>query len=106
VKLFITFILNIYIIMTIIYRYKKNMEATSRIFKDRPQNPTDLAVYWTEFVLRHDDVSSLKPLLRMSQNIFTRNLLDVYAMFLLIFVILPLTLLYTIITLVKNMTKK
>lgn len=81
------------------------MEATSRMFKDRPQRPTELAVYWTEFILRHDDVSSLKPLLRMSQSIFTRNLLDVYLMCILIFIFLPLILLYTILKLVKNVIK-
>jgi glucuronosyltransferase len=87
-------------------KYKKNMEIRSKMFKDRPQSPIELAVYWTEFVLRHDDFSSLKPVLRMSQSIMTRNLLDVYLMAALIFLILPLILLYILVKLVKNMFNK
>ena len=32
----------------------------SRIDRDRPMDATDVAVYWTEYVLRHDNVDHLK----------------------------------------------
>ena len=47
-------------------------------FKDRPLKPVDTAIWWTEYVLRHDDHSDLKPL-GMSQSWFVRRCLDVWA---------------------------
>ncbi|CAG7710052.1 unnamed protein product [Allacma fusca] len=56
-------------------KYAKNMKAMSAIFRDRPMSPIETAVYWTEFVLRHEDLSSLKPLNNV--NFFQRRLLDI-----------------------------
>ncbi|CAG7832969.1 unnamed protein product, partial [Allacma fusca] len=36
-------------------KYAKNMKVMSEIFRDRPMSPIETAVYWTEFVLRHED---------------------------------------------------
>jgi len=31
----------------------ENAKTASKIFKDRPMTPASLAVYWTEYVIRH-----------------------------------------------------
>lgn len=41
-------------------RYKENMQKMSAIHKDRPVDPLDLSVYWTEFVMRHKGANHLR----------------------------------------------
>ncbi|XP_065208652.1 UDP-glucosyltransferase 2-like [Planococcus citri] len=41
--------------------YRENIKKLSNIFKDRPLNPQDTLIYWVNYVLRHKDVSYLKP---------------------------------------------
>ncbi len=52
------------------------MEKLSTMFKDRPVDPLENSVYWTEYVLRHD-TELLKPL-SVSQTWYQRRLLDVW----------------------------
>ncbi|CAL8090380.1 unnamed protein product [Orchesella dallaii] len=42
--------------------YRNNMKKLQVVFRDRPQSPVDLAAYWTEFTLRHDDLSFMNPI--------------------------------------------
>ncbi|OXA61940.1 UDP-glucuronosyltransferase 1-1 [Folsomia candida] len=42
--------------------FRKNVKKMSNIFTDLPMKPIDTAVWWTEYVLRHEDVSYLKPM--------------------------------------------
>jgi len=73
-------------------KYKRNMGIRSKVFRDRPRSPVDEAVYWTEFVLRNDDTSALKPML-LEQSFWTRTSLDVYIAFLCLLGIGPLAVL-------------
>lgn len=57
-----------------LYRYATNMKRLSGIMMDRPMSPVETGVYWTEFVLRHNSTSSMKPLNNL--NFFQRRLLD------------------------------
>lgn len=41
--------------------YKENMMKLSAIHRDRPIEPLDLAVFWTEFVMRHKGAEHLRP---------------------------------------------
>ncbi|KAI7815544.1 UDP-glucuronosyltransferase [Rhyzopertha dominica] len=41
-------------------RYKKNVERTSRLFRDRPHNALDTAVYWVEYVIRNNGAPELR----------------------------------------------
>nr|XP_019969103.1 PREDICTED: UDP-glucuronosyltransferase-like [Paralichthys olivaceus] len=41
-------------------RYKENMQKLSAIHKDRQIEPLDLALYWTEYVMRHKGAKHLK----------------------------------------------
>ncbi|XP_057217861.1 UDP glucuronosyltransferase 1 family, polypeptide B1 [Triplophysa rosa] len=41
--------------------YKEKMKKLSAIHNDRPMQPLDLAVYWTEFVMRHKGADHLRP---------------------------------------------
>lgn len=62
------------------YSYKKNVELTSKRFLDRPQSPVDTAVWWTEYVLRQEDTSFMKPL-GVNLSWYQIRLLDVWAFF-------------------------
>ncbi|XP_034559534.1 UDP-glucuronosyltransferase-like [Notolabrus celidotus] len=42
-------------------RYKENIQRLSALHKDRPMDPIDLSVYWTEFVMRHKGAKHLRP---------------------------------------------
>lgn len=43
-------------------RYRENMNKVSNTFRDRPQSPEDTFMYWVEYVLKHKNVSFLKPI--------------------------------------------
>jgi len=62
---------------------RKKVQEVSKVFKDRPMKPLDLAVWWTEYILRNEDNSPLRPL-GIHQTWYERRLLDVWAFVLLI----------------------
>jgi glucuronosyltransferase len=64
------------------FRFRERSLEVSRILKDRPMSAIDTAVWWTEYVLRHD-TTHLKPL-NLGQSWIERRLLDVFAFLLLI----------------------
>ncbi|XP_069052461.1 UDP-glucuronosyltransferase 1A1-like isoform X2 [Lepisosteus oculatus] len=41
--------------------YKEKMTKLSALHRDRPVEPMDLAVFWTEFVMRHKGAQHLRP---------------------------------------------
>ena len=41
--------------------YKEKMVKLSAVHLDRPIKPLDLAVFWTEFVMRHKGADHLRP---------------------------------------------
>lgn len=53
------------------------MKITSIRFKDRPQKPVDTAVWWVDYVMRHEDTSFLRPL-AISLTWYQRRQLDVW----------------------------
>lgn len=42
-------------------------------FRDRPQTPLDLATYWTEYVLKHEDLSFMNPMTYQPRWIFVET---------------------------------
>lgn len=42
------------------FRYRNNAQRRSKLIHDRPIKPLDLAVYWTEFVIRHKGAPHLR----------------------------------------------
>lgn len=41
-------------------RYKENSKIRSEMYKDQQTRPMDRAVYWVEYVLRHNGASHLR----------------------------------------------
>lgn len=41
-------------------RYKESVQKLSTLHRDRPVEPLDLSVYWTEYVMRHKGAKHLK----------------------------------------------
>ncbi|XP_068605440.1 UDP-glucuronosyltransferase 1A1-like [Brachionichthys hirsutus] len=60
-------------------RYKEKVQELSALHKDRPVDPLDLAVFWTEFVMRHNGTKHLRPAARQL-NWFQYFCLDVAAL--------------------------
>lgn len=42
------------------FRYKENSKLRSEIYRDQYMKPLDRAVYWVEYVLRHNGTNFLK----------------------------------------------
>jgi len=70
------------------------------MFKDRRMTPLKEAIFWTEFVLRQDDTSALKPMI-LEQPWNVRTSIDVYVTFFLLVTISPLILIYGILRLFR-----
>ncbi|XP_046607750.1 UDP-glucosyltransferase 2-like isoform X1 [Neodiprion virginianus] len=57
-------------------KYKKNMDAASKQFLDRPKSPHDTAVFWIEYILKHGADSLRSPAIKLTW--WQVALLDVY----------------------------
>ncbi|CAG7697011.1 unnamed protein product [Allacma fusca] len=55
-------------------KYSTNMKAMSALFRDRPMSPIETGVYWTEFILRHNNTRHLKPIQNLT--FFQRRFFD------------------------------
>ena len=84
-----------------LYRYKKNMVARSRILRDQPLNPVETAIYWAEFVLRHNDTSSFKPM-ALDQPVYVRLMLDAFFTIAFLIMGLPLAIMYCVILCIRK----
>ncbi|CAG9831120.1 unnamed protein product [Diabrotica balteata] len=73
-------------------KYRENAKIRSSLFHDRPMKPLDLAVYWTEFVVRHKGAQHLR-VAAMDLRWYQYFLLDVIAV-VTIFVFSVFTVLY------------
>nr|CAD7414596.1 unnamed protein product [Timema poppensis] len=59
-------------------RYSSNARQISQDFRDQPQTPMERAVFWTEYVLRHDGAAHMRSS-ALDLNWFQYFLLDVLA---------------------------
>lgn len=71
--------------------YQENAKKLSKRFRDKPQKPLDLAVWWVEYVIRNPTMEHLKsPTLNMSlmaiksYDVFLVPILALYALLCLI----------------------
>lgn len=54
------------------------MQRKSAIFRDRPQNPIETALFWIDFALRHNDTIGTLGTANAHLNTFQIRLIDVY----------------------------
>lgn len=59
-------------------RYRENALRVSRVYKDRPVAPADSAVFWLEYVIRHNGAHHLRSV-AASMPWYQLSLLDVVA---------------------------
>lgn len=69
--------------------YREKITKLSQIHKDRPIEPLDLAVFWTEFVMRHGGAEHLRPAAH-HLNWVQYHSLDVFGFLLLVLAIVVL----------------
>jgi glucuronosyltransferase len=79
------------------------MTQTSLAFRDRPMSALDTALYWTEYVLRHDDTHLLRPS-SIQQSWWKRRNLDIHAI-LFLSILALIKLLLTIVKFLQSYTK-
>nr|QPA18369.1 UDP-gluconosyltransferase [Trialeurodes vaporariorum] len=65
-------------------KYKKNIKRGSRIIRDSPMSGVDTAIYWIEYVIRHEGAHHLKPV-TLQMPWYQELLLDVTVIFVTIF---------------------
>ncbi|OXA44491.1 UDP-glucuronosyltransferase 2A3 [Folsomia candida] len=59
-------------------KYKENTARISKFFRDRPSPPVESAVWWIEYVLRHDACCShLRPI-GLQRTWYERRMLDIW----------------------------
>jgi glucuronosyltransferase len=73
------------------YRYRDNMKKMSAISKDEPESPLNRAVWWAEYVLRHNGAKHLRSS-ALDLAWYQHLLLDVAAFLFLLLAITALTL--------------
>lgn len=57
--------------------YSNVVQTSAQLFKDRPQHPLDTAVYWVEYVLRHNGAKHMQSQ-AVHMNWFQYHGLDIY----------------------------
>lgn len=77
------------------------MKKYSAIFKDQPEKPVDRAVFWVEYVIRHNGANHLR-LPGEDLNFFQYFLLDVIAFI----SVVALTVLGVTVFVIKTIVKK
>ena len=60
--------------------YKKKVEKVANRLRDQPQTPMEKAIFWIEYVLRHDGAHHMQSSAQYL-NYIENNNLDVYATF-------------------------
>lgn len=83
------------------------MKKVSTFFKDRPMTPVDTALWWVEFVLRHDaeEITEYLQSRSIDQSWWVRRQLDVWlflAIIAALSVIIPTYILYRVVRLVMG----
>ncbi|KAJ8918829.1 hypothetical protein NQ315_011115 [Exocentrus adspersus] len=76
-------------------KYRENVKRRSRLMHDRPVKPMDLAVYWTEFVIRHKGAPHLK-VAGVDLPLYKYLLLDVISFVILVMISFILILLFLV----------
>ena len=60
------------------FRYAEQARELSAVYRDQPQTPLDRAVFWTEYVIRHNGARHMRSAAR-NLNFFQYYCLDVIA---------------------------
>ncbi|XP_021955947.1 UDP-glucuronosyltransferase 2B20-like [Folsomia candida] len=85
-------------------KYKTNTMRLSKFFRDRQNQPLESAIWWVEYVMRHKDISHLRPV-GITKSWYERRMLHIWgflAISLLCFLAIAL---YFTIAVLKMMTK-
>jgi len=80
-------------------KYRKAMTTLTRIFKDRPTPPLETAIWWIEYILRHDDTNDFLVPPSVRQPWWKRRQIDIWltaALLLGAIVAIPLLIIYNL----------
>lgn len=66
--------------------YTAKMKRASQIFRDRPESPLEKAVYWVEYIIRHEGADHLRSA-GVNLSWFSYFLLDIIGVFIVLLVL-------------------
>lgn len=97
--------------MTIVFicSYRQAMKRLSTFYKDRPMSSRQTAFWWTEFVLRHDNINEILRPPSVQQTWWVKRQIDVWlvaALLIVLVVTLPLFVLMKIIKMIVSRMSK
>ncbi|CAD6995922.1 unnamed protein product [Ceratitis capitata] len=81
-------------------KYTQNIQQMSQLYHDRPMKPLDKAIFWTEYVLRHEGAAHMR-VAAQGLNFIQYHSLDTIAVFIVgvvLAVILPVWAIYGIVS--------
>ncbi|CAH0383478.1 unnamed protein product [Bemisia tabaci] len=82
-------------------RFKENISKASKVFNDKPMSSLDTAIYWIEYVIRHEGAHHLKPL-TVQMPWYQLFLLDVIGVYSAMFIIFSYFIMKIIVSLLKK----
>lgn len=85
--------------------YAKNVKQVSDRFRDKPMTPKETAVFWTEYVIRHRGAPHLRST-ALDLSLFQYQLLDVYAVMLIMLVAIVAIYVYIAKKVLKKVVRK
>uniref|UniRef100_A0A1L8E1A2 UDP-glucuronosyltransferase n=1 Tax=Nyssomyia neivai TaxID=330878 RepID=A0A1L8E1A2_9DIPT len=85
-------------------KYRQKAKERSKIFQDQKENPLERAVWWTEFVLRHPNMTFMRSD-SLDLNIPIRHSWDVLAFIFLLIAVVVLIIFKIICYLIKNLCR-
>ncbi|CAG7786639.1 unnamed protein product [Allacma fusca] len=80
-------------------KYSEKSKLISQLSKDRPMAPVETAVWWTEYVLKHDTAHLKSPAIK--QRWWQRRMLDFW-MIVFLFALIAATIIYKVVALVHR----
>ncbi|CAL8137638.1 unnamed protein product [Orchesella dallaii] len=86
-------------------KYRNGMKKLTEIFKDRQVSPLQSAVWWTEYILRHENTNSFLRPPSVGQSWWTKRQIDVWIAAFLILQFVLLTLAYTLFLLMRTILR-
>ncbi|KAJ8011001.1 hypothetical protein DPEC_G00053670 [Dallia pectoralis] len=86
-------------------RYKSSLLKLSAIHKDRPVDPLELSVYWTEFVMRNKGAGHLRPA-ALDLNWFQYHSLDVLGLLIMVVIAIVMVMVKCFSLCIRGLTRK
>lgn len=87
--------------MCVFFRISENIKIASESYRDQIMSPLDTAIYWVEYMARHDGAPQMQSYAKQLSFIQYHNI-DVFAAFAMVVIGLPLMVLLGLCKIIKS----